>query len=454
MTAVLKPDFGSRAAPARPRRVPAAVDSLAPADVAAEEAVLGSLLIMYGQEIADVSRILEPRHFSREVYAQIYGAMLDLYRDGTGVDMVTMHGRIEEMIRAGDIDDHPSGFAFVLATLIDRVPIATNAIYYAGQVREAALRRDLIAAAGRIAREAYDAPDGAGTALDRARAMMDQLDADVREISTGDPAVYLAALMDERVKGYPTGLAILDHWLGGEGLRPERMLALSGDTGCGKSWLITRIIIAAAEAGARCADFTLEMSGKQRVVRYAAALHGPRAFRLQSPFDRWDDNDRRIFGETSEWLRAHNVRIFDDPASAYDIQAQVRKHGFEVAAIDYYQNLDEPPDAGGDEIRVDKINSRILEKTAKAGSGCCLIVVGQRNESSKNMHFGQWLKRRADAAIKIQQPDEAPAGQDSIMEMVMEKNRWGVDAKAGGRARFYVDKGRGKWTPVASGGIN
>jgi len=259
----------------------------------------------------------------------------------------------------------------------------------------------------------------------------------------------------ERPKYEPTRALMGAEWVGREA---SQCIAVEAEDGLyvtddfvvtHNTWLATRLMIAAMEAGARCADFSLEMTKEQRVVRYAACLHGRRANRLLVDPSKWTDDDRAVFGQAGDWLLARDLRIYDRVSAAADIEAKVRQHGFEIVLVDYYGNLDDP-EGGETEVQADRANSRILEQTARR-SGACVIVVAQRNEADRNLHFGQHLKRRCDASIKLAQPDDTPSGQMPIVELIMEKNRWEADAKAGGRGRFRMDKTSGQFSPIYDG---
>jgi replicative DNA helicase len=74
-------------------------DRTPPADMAAEQAVLGAMLLSK-DAIADVVESLKVDDFYRPAHATIYSAILDLYGRGEPADAVMVAG---ELTKAGEI---------------------------------------------------------------------------------------------------------------------------------------------------------------------------------------------------------------------------------------------------------------------------------------------------------------------------------------------------------------
>ncbi|NHC16555.1 DnaB-like helicase N-terminal domain-containing protein, partial [Motilibacter deserti] len=129
-------------------------DRLPPQDVAAEQSVLGGMLLSK-DAIADVVELLRGTDFYRPAHELIYDAILDLYGRGEPADAVTVAA---ELTRRGDIA--PAGGAAYLHTLISMVPTAANAGYYASIVRERAILRRLVEAGTKIVQMGYAGEGG------------------------------------------------------------------------------------------------------------------------------------------------------------------------------------------------------------------------------------------------------------------------------------------------------
>src|SRR5882757_3901519 len=130
--------------PVEPPRAPEAAsptpafERTPPQDVAAEQCVLGGMMLSK-DAIADVVEILRPTDFYRPTHATIYDAVLELYGRNEPADPITVAAMLTD---AGDIGR--VGGAAYLHTLIATVPTAANSSYYARIVSERATLRRLI----------------------------------------------------------------------------------------------------------------------------------------------------------------------------------------------------------------------------------------------------------------------------------------------------------------------
>jgi replicative DNA helicase len=209
-----------------------------PQDAAAEQAVLGGMLLSK-DAIADVLERLRPGDFYRPAHQNVYDAILDLYGRGEPADAVTVAAELD---RRGLL--RRIGGAPYLHTLISTVPTAANAGFYAGIVAEKALLRRLVEAGTRVVQYGYAGADGADVTdiVDRAQAEI----YDVTEGRTSEDFVALEDLlqptMDEidaiasnggLARGVPTGFVELDEVT--NGLHPGQMIIIAARPGVGKA---------------------------------------------------------------------------------------------------------------------------------------------------------------------------------------------------------------------------
>ncbi len=125
-------------------RGPREFDRTPPQNIAAEQSVLGGMLLSK-DAIADVVEALRPTDFYRPAHQIICEAILDLYGRGEPADAITVSA---ELIRNGNIAR--VGGANYLHTLMSSVPTAANAGYYPEIVAEQAILRRLVEAGTRI----------------------------------------------------------------------------------------------------------------------------------------------------------------------------------------------------------------------------------------------------------------------------------------------------------------
>ncbi|ORB14747.1 replicative DNA helicase [Mycolicibacterium moriokaense] len=209
-----------------------------PQDAAAEQAVLGGMLLSK-DAIADVLERLRPGDFYRPAHQNVYDAILDLYGRGEPADAVTVAAELD---RRGLL--RRIGGAPYLHTLISTVPTAANAGFYAGIVAEKALLRRLVEAGTRVVQYGYAGAEGADVTeiVDRAQAEI----YDVTEGRTSEDFVPLEQLlqptMDEIdaiasqggiARGVPTGFTDLDEVT--NGLHPGQMIIIAARPGVGKA---------------------------------------------------------------------------------------------------------------------------------------------------------------------------------------------------------------------------
>src|SRR5262249_30629107 len=157
-------------------------------------------------------------------------------------------------------------------------PSHLNAQFYARLVRDKAMLRDLIGAAGRITEEAYNHNDEAVNILDRAEELLfkvtdqrisqqitpihDQLEEIFRQIESRD---------GHYITGVPTGFIELDDML--SGMQNGEMLIVAARPSMGKTAFGLTVAEHVALAGRPCVFFSMEMS-KQSVVQRLLCSHG------------------------------------------------------------------------------------------------------------------------------------------------------------------------------------
>lgn len=209
-----------------------------PQDLAAEQAVLGGMLLSK-DAIADVLERLRPGDFYRPAHQNVYDAILDLYGRGEPADAVTVAAELDRRNLLRRIGGAP-----YLHTLISTVPTAANAGYYATIVAEKALLRRLVEAGTRVVQYGYAGAEGADVAevVDRAQAEIYE----VADRRTSEDFVPLEDLlqptMDEIdaiasnggiARGVPTGFTELDEVT--NGLHAGQMIIVAARPGVGKA---------------------------------------------------------------------------------------------------------------------------------------------------------------------------------------------------------------------------
>src|SRR5580692_2993813 len=211
-------------------------DRTPPHDVAAEQCVLGGMLLSK-DAISDVMETIRPDDHYRPAHQIIHEAVLELYGRGEPADAVTVSDLLNkrgELARVGG----PS----YLHTLIASVPTAANAGYYARIVRERAILRRLVEVGTRIVQLGYAGDGDADELVDRAEAEI----YGVTERRVSEDYLPLADIMpgalDEIeaigsrggvMTGVPTGFNDLDSLT--NGLHAGQMVVIAARPAIGKA---------------------------------------------------------------------------------------------------------------------------------------------------------------------------------------------------------------------------
>nr|MBA2559197.1 replicative DNA helicase [Propionibacteriales bacterium] len=214
-----------------------------PQDENAEQSVLGAMLLSK-DAIADVVEVLRGGDFYRPAHEMVFDAVLDLYGRGEPADAITVAA---ELTRHGDLAR--AGGAPYLHTLVAGVPVAANAGYYAGIVREKAILRRLVDAGTKIVQLGYVAEGQVDDVVDQAQAEVYS----VTERRASEDYAPLADLMeltideleaignrDGAMSGVPTGFAELDELT--NGLHGGQMVIVAARPAIGKALALDTVL--------------------------------------------------------------------------------------------------------------------------------------------------------------------------------------------------------------------
>ncbi|WP_443050547.1 replicative DNA helicase [Streptomyces sp. H27-D2] len=193
-------------------------------------------MLLSKDAIADVIEVLKGPDFYRPAHETVFQAVLDLYAKGEPADPITVGA---ELTRRGEITK--VGGASYLHTLVQSVPTAANAEYYAEIVHERAVLRRLVEAGTRITQMGYAADGDVDEIVNSAQAEIYA----VTEQRTSEDYLPLGDIMegalDEieaigsrsgQMSGVPTGFTDLDALT--NGLHPGQMIVIAARPAMGK----------------------------------------------------------------------------------------------------------------------------------------------------------------------------------------------------------------------------
>ncbi|MFJ9905365.1 replicative DNA helicase [Streptomyces sp. NPDC101152] len=313
-----------------------------PQDLDAEQSVLGGMLLSK-DAIADVVEILKGHDFYKPAHETIFQSILDVYAKGEPADPITIAA---DLTRRGEINK--VGGASYLHTLVQTVPTAANAEYYAEIVHERAVLRRLVEAGTRITQMGYAADDDVDEIVNRAQAEIYA----VTEQRTSEDYLPLGDIMegalDEieaigsrsgEMTGVPTGFTDLDSLT--NGLHPGQMIVIAARPAMGKSTLALDFARAASiKHNLPSVIFSLEMGRNEIAMRLLSAearvaLHHMRSGTMTD--EDWTRLARRMPEVSSAPLY-----IDDSPnLSMMEIRAKCRRlkqrSDIKLVIIDYLQ---------------------------------------------------------------------------------------------------------------------
>jgi replicative DNA helicase len=386
----------------------------------AEAAVLGAALVD-GKAALLASQIIDHKDFLDTRHRTVFEAVEDLLNDGNPVDLVTVTDRLDrekKLVSAG-------GAAFV-SGLLDQLPDIANVEYYAGLVAEYARNRATISAAKVLVA-------GLEGGVDYDSCIEEFTRATASLTSGPEPVLLKTGVLDA-----------VDHILNAhagefEGtvfLPLEEILlpfqngnvyVVGGAAGSGKTALCDQIGLAAAQAGKTTLIFALEMTTRQRAVRYLAGQTGIPVRRLTIG---------QLSSRECETLKgqvdlSHPTMFIDDAAgsTALDIRARARalkaKHGLGLVVVDYLQ-LIEPSGRGRTrQEEVAAMSSAMLRMARELEVP--VIVASQlsrqheqekRPPSNRDLRESGRIEQDAFAVILLHRPNRGMQSEDSTIAYV------------------------------------
>lgn len=360
----------------------------------AEQSVLGALLLQ--NDAIDRIGDIKADHFYVGEHRTIFAEIKRQIVAGTACDVITASIALGERI--------PDCIAY-LNSLAQNTPSAANIGRYAGLVRDAALRRGLIAETSRIAdlalrpngktsAEVLDIAQSAIAALAETRATRDPIRASDAMLAHVD---VLEGRMERKIYGISTGFSQLDEILTG-GMNRGALIILGARPSMGKTALSLNI-------AAHCAKdygvlfLSQEMTNGELLDRMNAQL-GKISLSAIIRGDMTDD-DWNKFTFANAKLTEMNLHIDDQPAlTILDVRSKAqmvkRKHGLDVLIVDYLQLMSGDGDSRNSQI--EEI-SRGLKALAKELS-IVVIALSQLSRAAANKQRPQLSDLRDSGAIE------------------------------------------------------
>ncbi len=348
------------------------LQKLPPQNIEAEQMVLGAILIE-NDSINNVTSLLSPDDFYKDIHRRIYSVMLDMFERREAIDLVTL----SECLR-GKVGIEAVGGASYLASLVSLVPTAANIRYHAKIVREKSVLRKLIHASTDIITQCYD-DSRTVESIDELLNTAERSIFDIAQKKIGESFSLMKHIVGhsfkmvedlyerkEMVTGIPTGFVDLDHLT--SGLQPSDLIIVAGRPSMGKTAFCLNIAsYAAIEKQKVIAFFSLEMSKEALGLRLLGSEARVDAHRLRT--GHLSERDWTPLATAAGRLAEAPVFIDDTAAlSVLEMQAKARRlkaeHGLDLIIVDYLQLMRGRGSESSREQEISNI-SRSLKMLAK-----------------------------------------------------------------------------------------
>lgn len=315
---------------------------LPPQDLAAEQSVLGSLMIDKNA-IIKVADFLLPIDFYKPSHQKIYEAILKLFEKNEPIDLLSVSAQLKKNKTL-----EPIGGSGYLADLVNSVPTAANVHHYATIVRQKRILRDLITFSADVSEQAFKESEF--------EPLIDQVEQRIFNLSQySRPRKFINVqeelkLAYERIeklhqggdalRGLASGFTDLDKYL--SGLQKSDLIILGARPSYGKTSLALDIARQAAFLNQKPVGvFSLEMSKEQIVDRLIAAEGGVPLWRLRTGKLN-SEMDFNMIQSGLDKLSQMPIFIDDSPSpNIFEIRSAARRlqieHGLSLLVIDYLQ---------------------------------------------------------------------------------------------------------------------
>lgn len=318
------------------------IKRLPPNNVEAEKAVIGAMMLD-SDAIMVCSEILTAGEFYQQQYGIIFDALVEMYRDGIGADLVTIQNKLREK------EVTPELYSVeYLGELLASVPTSANVKFYAEIVHEKAVLRRLIKVTEQVTRECYmDSQPLEDILEDTEKSVFDVIQQrggsefePIRDVvlRTLD-SIEKAAKQKGNITGLETGFRDLDAKTAG--LQKSDLILIAARPAMGKTAFVLNIAeYVALHSNSTIALFSLEMS-KEQLVKRMLAMNSMLDSQKIRTGDLEDDDWDKLVGSVRKIGNSNLVIDDTSGITASELRSKCRKlkieQGLDLVIIDYLQ---------------------------------------------------------------------------------------------------------------------
>lgn len=318
------------------------IKRLPPHNVEAERAVIGAMMLN-ADAIMVCSELLTSDEFYQQQYGIIFDALVEMYKDGVGADLVTLQNKLREK------EVTPELYSVeYLGELLASVPTSANVKFYAEIVHEKAVLRRLIRVSEQVTKDCYmDSQPLEDILEDTEKSVFDIIQQrggsefePIRDVvlRTLD-SIEKAAKQKGNITGLETGFRDLDAKTAG--LQKSDLILIAARPAMGKTAFVLNIAeYVALHSNSTIALFSLEMSKEQLVKRMLAMNSMVDSQKIRTG-DLEDDDWDKLVGSVRKIGNSNLVIDDTSGITASELRSKCRKlkieQGLDLVIIDYLQ---------------------------------------------------------------------------------------------------------------------
>lgn len=318
------------------------IKRIPPHSVEAERAVIGSMM-MDSDAIQVASELLSAEDFYNGQYGIIFSALVDMYQQGIGADLVTIQEKLREM----EVPPELTSIEFI-GDIINSVPTSVNIKNYVKIVQEKSVLRRLIKVTEKVTADCYLDKQPLEDILDETeKKVFDVVQKrsgsefeNIRDVvlRTLD-SIEQAAKQKGHITGLETGFRDLDYKTAG--LQKSDLILIAARPAMGKTAFVLNLAeYIALHTSSTIAMFSLEMS-KEQLVKRMLAMNS----KVDSQKIRTGSLEDEEWGKLVESVRrlGNSNLVIDDTSgiTAAELRSKCRKlkmeKGLDLVIIDYLQ---------------------------------------------------------------------------------------------------------------------
>ena len=431
------------------------LERLPPQNLDAERSVLACMLLA-NEMIDEVADIIQPGHFYLDSHRVIAEGIFRLYETSSGgIDPVTLAEKLEH---DGTLEE--IGGPSYLASILETVPHAAHAKYYADIVRDKWMLRTLREACTQIIRDVYENQDDPRATLSRAEQRIFQileLKGQADNLEIGDILMEAFDNINQRwlnegkLPGLSTGFRDLDELT--NGLHFSELVILAARPSMGKTAFVCNITEAVATEAKRQQSeaeraaathakhgvllFSLEQSKYELAERFLCIFTKVDGHKLKK--GELDSDEKNQVQMAASVLSELPIYIDDQPGRTTAEVAAIarrmkRRYDISLVIIDYLQ-LIEPEDKHIPREQQVAITTRRLKNIAKE-LNIPVIALAQLNRGVElrtekqprlaDLRESGAIEQDADMVMFLHRPETYdPADRPGEADVIVAKNRNG-----------------------------